>query len=140
MSFRAIKTSKAGIAAVIVALALVGCGGGDSAGVPTTGGQQGQQGQVGEAVQFGSAALSWNAPSTRVNGSRLDPVMDVAGYIVRYGQNPDELEYAESVSCSVLECGVDIDGLTEGTWHFAVHTVDKDGLMSELSEPVSKSI
>lgn len=139
MSVRAINTVKAGIAAFVVAVALVGCGGGsDSAGVPTTGGQQGQQGQVGEAEQVGTATLSWVAPGSRVNGEQMS-TQEIDGFRVLYGKSAAELDQVSEVS-ACLSCTLTLSGLDEGTWYFAVQTVDSDGLVSEPSRTVSKSI
>lgn len=139
MRIRVTKPSKAGIAAVAtaVALALTGCGGGGGGGssVPPSG----DQGSAGK--QANSASLDWVAPSSRADKvTELNPVEDIAGYIVRYGLDPNDLSQEERVRCSAVTCGIDIRNLSAGTWYFTVQTVDRNDLMSAPSEMVRKTI
>lgn len=138
MLFRAIKTSKAGIAAVIVAVALVGCEGeSGNAGVPVNGDQQDHAG--GAASQIGSATLTWIAPSYRVDGTTQLGDSDISGYIVSYGRSATELDQSADVGFCV-SCQFEVGSLERGTWYFAVQTVDSNGLVSARSEVVSKPI
>lgn len=88
----------------------------------------------------GSAKMSWNAPSTRVNGESL-AMGEIEKYIVRYGteQSIEERSYEE-----VVEDGqamtYEVAGLAEDTWYFAIKTIDTNGLESDWSVSVSKTI
>ncbi|WP_339806412.1 fibronectin type III domain-containing protein [uncultured Marinobacter sp.] len=141
MSVRAIKASKAGIAAVICAVALAGCGGeSGNAGVPVNGSQlENTGGQSGETSTTGSATLTWVAPSYRVDGTTQLGDSDISGYIVSYGRSVGELDQSADVGFCV-SCQFEVDSLSEGTWYFAVQTVDSSGLVSARSDVVSKSI
>ena len=85
-----------------------------------------------------AAMLSWTAPLTRVNGESLS-MGEIAGFEVVYGTAPDALDQ----SIAIGDASVDellVDELTEGTWYFAMRTLDTDGNRSALSEMVSKQI
>lgn len=85
-----------------------------------------------------AALLSWTAPLTRVNGESLS-MGEIAGFEVVYGNAPDSLDH----SIAIGDASVDellIDDLSEGTWYFAMRTLDTDGNRSTLSEMVSKQI
>lgn len=84
----------------------------------------------------GSAQLRWTAPAARSDGS---PLADLAGYRVYYGIAPDAL------SCRI-EIGDPqavewtVTGLSPGTWHFAVVSIDSARVESKPSMLVSKQI
>ena len=144
---RVIKVSQAWIAALFLGLMLTGCGGGssgssDSAAAPGSGsggsgGSEPPPSGGGQVVDR-SASLSWNAPFTRENGDSL-AMGDLSGYVIKYGQNPDELsETVRISSASTMEYTV--NNLNDGTWYFTIQVEDVDGLMSAPSSRVSKTI
>ncbi|MEQ5833687.1 fibronectin type III domain-containing protein [Marinobacter sp. NFXS9] len=66
---------------------------------------------------------------------------ELDGYVLRYGTEKD----IESMSNElVVEDGqsmeLKITGLDRGTWYFAMRSVDVDGLKSQWSSVVSKTI
>lgn len=144
MFSRAIATYQAGIAAVVFAFALTGCGGGGSgstSGVPVNDSQTGEEPAAEQSRQTGeslSVEITWVAPSFRKDGSGLSG--EISGYIVRYGRDASELEFAEASDCVAVSCGVDLYDLEPGIWYFSVQTVDTDGLTSEPSDLASKTI
>lgn len=85
--------------------------------------------------------LSWSAPMTRVNGDSI-AMGELERYVIRYGQDRENL----SGEILVNGAGVDsdmsyvVDNLGAGTWYFTIQVQDTAGLLSEPSEPVSKSI
>lgn len=90
------------------------------------------------AVPANAALLSWTAPLTRENGQSLS-MGEIAGFEVVYGTSPDKLDQ----SLAIGDASVDellVDELTEGTWYFAMRTLDTDGNRSSLSEIVYKQI
>lgn len=125
---RVTKMSKAWIAAFVVSMGvlLVGCGGGGS-------GTAGSSG--------GSATLSWSAPLTRVNGESI-PMGELDRYVIRYGQDSDNLGKQVVVENAAAEAEMSyrIGGLDSGTWYFTIQVEDTNGLISEPSDIVSKSI
>jgi len=149
---RVIKVSQAWIAALFLGLVLTGCGGDSSTssggtvgGGAGTGGGSGGSGEGsqppgggGQEVVDRSASLSWNAPFTRENGESLT-MGELDSYVIRYGQNPDELsETVRISSASTMEYTV--NNLGDGTWYFTIQVEDVDGLMSAPSARVSKTI
>ena len=84
----------------------------------------------------GTAQLSWQAPSTRTDGS---PLVDLQGYRIKYGLAPDKLPcLVEIRDPSVTTWKV--TGLSKGTWYFAVASFDSGFVESDLSGVVSKRI
>ena len=89
-------------------------------------------------VPANAALLSWTAPLTRENGDSL-AMGEIAGFEVVYGTSADTLDQ----SLAIGDASVDellVDELTEGTWYFAIRTLDTDGNRSRLSEVVYKQI
>ncbi|WP_227715131.1 fibronectin type III domain-containing protein [Marinobacter sp. 1-3A] len=89
---------------------------------------------------IGNAKMSWNAPGTRVNGESL-AMGEIDSYIVKYGTEQNVEDRTHEI---VVEDGqameYQVAGLTEGTWYFAIKTVDTNGLESDWSVSVSKTI
>ena len=158
MQLCATGNSRAGIAAVVFAVFLAGCGGSESSssassftGTQTPSTETGTQTPSTETesqtpaveapvAKAQSVSLSWLAPGERINGEQLSYTDDIGGYIVLYGQDPENLDQQVEVECSALNCGYEVENLSAGTWYFAVQTVDSSGLVSAPSEPVSRSI
>lgn len=91
-----------------------------------------------ETIPANAALLSWTAPLTRENGDSLS-MGEIAGFEVVYGTSEDTLDQ----SIAIGDASVDellVDELTEGTWYFAIRTLDTDGNRSRLSEVVYKQI
>lgn len=103
---------------------------------PATGGPT--QGSDQESATY-AATLTWQAPRTRANGTALS-MGEIDQYVVRYGTQPD----AETMTSEMVVDGqameAQVAGLTEGTWYFAMRTVDQNGLESAWSEVASKTI
>ena len=91
-----------------------------------------------DTVPVNAALLSWTAPLTRENGDSLT-MGDIAGFEVVYGTSEENLDQ----SLAIGDASIDellVDELTEGTWYFAIRTLDTDGNRSRLSEVVYKQI
>ena len=84
----------------------------------------------------GTAQLSWNAPTTRTDGS---PFENLAGYRIKYGMSPDELPCLIEIRDPKVTTWK-VTGLSPGTWYFAVASFDSGFVESELSGVVSKRI
>jgi hypothetical protein len=136
------KKSVFAIPVLLAGLLLAGCGGGESGqrGVQDTTTTQRQNDPV---VATNKAILSWDAPLTRANGDSID-MGELDTYIIRYGRSEDELtneivlDNGTAQEDSSLEYVV--DGLDAGTWYFTVQVRDFQGLLSEPSNVVSKTI
>ena len=89
-----------------------------------------------QAATLGSAALSWRAPSLNEDGT---PVDDLSGYVVRYGTEPASLD-AQVRIANPQVTSVVIEQLAAATWYFTVSAVAANGVESEPSVPVSKTI
>jgi hypothetical protein len=84
----------------------------------------------------GSATLKWKAPKRNVDGSKLE---DLAGYRIYYSQDPANLfNRVEIPERQIIRAT--IDGLSSGTWYFALTAYTAAGRESELSTIVSKTI
>ncbi len=110
-----------------------GCGGGGGSGSSSNGNGSSH-----------SATLTWDAPTTNVDGT---PLTDLAGYKVYYGtpsHNYTSVVNVGMASCQTTngktECTYTVEGLTPGTYYFAVTAYDTEGDMSVYSNEVSKTI
>lgn len=143
---RVIKVSKAWIAAFTVGMLLAGCGGGgsDEAGTSASGSTSSGNSVVaseGTKAAANTAVLSWSAPSTRVNGDGI-AMGELDKYVIRYGQSADDLslEVVVDNAESYADMSYTVENLAAGTWYFTIQVQDTQGLISEPSEPVSKTI
>jgi len=84
----------------------------------------------------GRATLTWDAPTTRVDGSALSPD-EIGGYEIGYGLVSD----ADPTIIETDVTGVfEIENIPPGTYRFAVRTVDTAGSRSGWSAAVEKNI
>ena len=133
-----IKSSQAWVAALLLGVLLSGCGGGGSGqGPQTTSGDS-------QDVVNRSAVLSWNAPGQRQNGVSLE-LYDLTTYIIRYGQDPGNLDQTVRVSSEQdndypATLSYTVTNLSGGEWYFRVQAEDQNGLVSPPSAMVSKTI
>ncbi|MBC7192348.1 fibronectin type III domain-containing protein [Marinobacter sp.] len=136
------KKSVFAIPVLLAGLLLAGCGGGESgqSGVQDTTTTQRQNDPV---VAANKAVLSWDAPLTRVNGEGLK-AGELDGYIIRYGRSEEEMTNEIEIGDEVAKFNFNpeyvIEGLDEGTWYFTIQVRDSQGLLSEPSNVVSKTI
>ena len=87
-------------------------------------------------VTPGTATVSWVAPTQNVNGTALT---DLAGYNVYYGTNSASLNQKAAVSNAGATAYI-VNGLTTGTWYFAVTSYTSSGVESARSPLSSKTI
>lgn len=89
-----------------------------------------------EGTGFGSATLTWTAPTQRANGS---PLSQLAGYRVYWGQ--ESRNYTESVE--IDNPGVTtyvVENLGPGTYYFATTAITTTGAESDYSNEASKTV
>lgn len=111
---------------ILIALIIGGCGGG-TGGTGTTGATGGTGGGS-------SATLSWDAPTTNIDGSALT---DLAGYKIYYGTSPGN--YSSAVDVGNVNTYT-ISGLSAGANYFAVSAYNTAGNESNKSDEVSKVV
>jgi hypothetical protein len=102
---------------------VAGCGGGVSQ-TPAGAGGPGSA---------GTAALTWNAPTTYTNGS---PLTNLAGYKIHYGK-------ASGIYTATFTVGNVTNytlALPAGTYYFTVSAYDALGSESSLSNEVAKTV
>jgi hypothetical protein len=80
--------------------------------------------------------VTWTAPTANTNGSALT---DLAGYTIYYGTSPTALTKSVSVANAGATDQV-VQGLTGGTWYFAVTAYTSGGLQSSYSTVISRTI
>ena len=98
-------------------------------------------GSTGSAASTPAAAdksvdVTWSAPTANTNGSALT---DLAGYTIYYGTSPSQLSQSVRVPNAGATDHV-VQGLTGGTWYFAVSAYTSAGLQSTYSAVVSRTI
>jgi Putative Ig domain len=87
-------------------------------------------------ARTGSALLTWVPPTENTDGS---PLVDLVGYRVYYGQDPNSLNQTMEITHSGLSSYL-IEGLPRATWHFAVVAVNEWGYESPYSNIASKEV
>jgi len=83
-----------------------------------------------------NATLSWVAPTQNTDGTTLT---NLAGYRIHYGSSPSVLSQTIDIRNAGITSYV-IEGLSAGTYYFAVKAYNSNGNESELSNVVSKTI
>lgn len=83
-----------------------------------------------------SATLSWVAPETNEDGSRLS---DLAGYVVRYGIDARALDREVRILDDETT-SVTIEALERGIWYFSVAAVNAAGVESVPSNVAGKRL
>ena len=83
----------------------------------------------------GSATLAWQAPTENEDGT---PITGLAGYRIYFGPSATELNQLIEVSDAASTTYV-INGLTPGTYYFAVSAYNVFGIEGPLSNIASKS-
>lgn len=89
-----------------------------------------------ESRQKGSVTLSWSPPESRVDGS---PLTNLAGYKIDYGLMSGVYDYEIDVSNAGVMTYV-VENLSPGEWFFAVAAYDAEGLESDPSNEVARTI
>lgn len=89
-----------------------------------------------DAIAAGSATLSWNPPTQNSDGSALT---DLTGYRIYYGRDSNNLGRNLIIDNPGLTRYV-IENLTPARWYFTMTSVNADGVESNRSALVSKTI
>jgi hypothetical protein len=78
-----------------------------------------------------SVTLNWSSPTQNTDGT---PLTNLAGYRVFYGQA--SRRYSKTVSLPAGARSVVVDGLSAGTWYFAIKSINTSGVLSGYSGEV----
>lgn len=89
-----------------------------------------------QQVALGSATLSWQAPTTRTDGT---PLTNLAGYRIRYGTANGSYPNQLTIPNGGLTSAV-LENLPPATYYFVISAYDSQGMESANSSPVSKTI
>ena len=89
-----------------------------------------------ESGAAGSITLSWEAPTTREDGS---PLTDLSGYLIRYGRMSEIYDYEIKIDNPGILTYV-VEDLRPGKWHFVASAYDSSGLESDLSNEAAKVV
>lgn len=85
----------------------------------------------------GSATLCWNAPARNTDGT---PLADLAGYRLYWGRSaggpyPNSVDISDPSTTRYV-----VDGLADGDWYFVTTAVNEDGVESDYSTELEKTI
>jgi Fibronectin type III domain len=87
------------------------------------------------AKATGTATLSWQAPTENEDGT---PIEGLAGYYIHFGPSAAELNQLIEVNDPALTTYA-VNGLTAGTYYFAVGAYNAFGIEGLLSNIATKS-
>lgn len=87
-------------------------------------------------VATGSATLSWQAPTQNDDGS---PLIDLAGYRVYWRNSSGSISQTADLKNAGITSYV-VEGLSPGTWYFALSAFNASGVEGQRSDEVSKNI
>ena len=88
------------------------------------------------APSIGSATLSWEAPTENEDGT---PISGLAGFRIHFGPSATALNQLIEVS-DPASTSYAVDGLSSGTYYFAVSAYNDFGIEGPLSNIASKSL
>ncbi|WNO10123.1 fibronectin type III domain-containing protein [Teredinibacter sp. KSP-S5-2] len=80
-----------------------------------------------------SATISWEIPTTRVNGDAL-PLSSIGGYQVLFRQT-NQTSYAEIMVYDEAQTSLSIDNIESGEYEFLIASFDTDDIFSAYSSP-----
>jgi hypothetical protein len=89
-----------------------------------------------QQIALGSATLSWNPPTQNADGT---PLTDLAGYKIYYGKSSAALDQTISINSVGITTYV-VSNLSPATWYFAMTSYNAQGVESDRSSAVSKTI
>lgn len=121
--------------AIPLLLLLSACGGEDKVPEPETPRPQPPV----TSLDTGSAMLSWQAPESYTDGTRIQ---SLGGYKIYYSPNIAEVSGRQSIP-ALLSPQLDniaLEELSPGQWYFAISAVDSNNVEGELSVILSKNV
>lgn len=88
-----------------------------------------------EASTASSAIVTWSRPVENTDGS---PLTNLSGYVLYYGTGFPVPYSAIFIDASATS--LEIQNLSPGNWYFQIESVNSEGVSSELSPTVFKTI
>lgn len=88
-----------------------------------------------EASTARSATVTWSRPVENTDGS---PLTNLSGYVLYYGTGFPVPYSAIFIDASATS--LEIQNLSPGNWYFQIESVNAEGMSSELSPTVFKTI
>lgn len=100
------------------------------------------------AATGGNATLTWDAPTTRTDGTVLQ---DLVEYRISFGNSPGHYERELALDAADLDCAAPSNGaaprcsftledLSVAHWYFVVQAVDSAGNVSAFSNEAMKTV
>ena len=127
----------------VASMFVIGCGGGggeDGSEGASTSASQGNaasnNSSAGQAAVANSSEISlgWDTPTEREDDSALE-LYEIDGYVIAYGDAPDALETTYTITGGQVTSHT-FESVDQGTYYFAIATVDSDGSQGAYSDPV----
>lgn len=87
-------------------------------------------------VANGSATLSWTPPTQNIDNT---PLTTLAGFRIAYGRSQTALDQSVQLANPGLTTYM-VSNLSAGTWYFSMYSYTTDGVESDGSNVVSKTI
>jgi hypothetical protein len=87
-------------------------------------------------IAAGAATLTWDPPTENLDGT---PLVDLAGFRIYYGKNPENLTQVVVLNNPGLTRYV-VENLTPARWYFEITSLNGDGVESRRSQSASKTI
>lgn len=97
----------------------------------------GQSASQGQENPIGNPLLTWQAPTTRTDGSKLDQTA-ISHYELKYGTSPTSMNGTQTIAGTATS--YEVKGLTSGNYYFVIQAVDKNGTKSQPSNRIEVSI
>ena len=89
-----------------------------------------------ESSGTGSVTLSWQAPTTREDGT---PLTNLAGYYIHHGRMPGVYDSEVKLTNPGLTTYV-VENLSPGTWYFVLSSYDSDDIESVYSNEIREEV
>ena len=90
---------------------------------------------VSEPQPSNSTLIGWTPPTERADGT---PLNSISGFKIYYGRNSSQLDQVINVASGLT--AYQVSNLEQGTWYFAVSTLDGNGLEGARTSVISKVI
>jgi hypothetical protein len=87
-----------------------------------------------------TVTLTWNAPTTRIDGSPLNPLTDLSAYKIHYGTLSQSYTQTVTVENTGANPVTYTLNLGPGTYYFAITSIDASNQESTYSNEASKTL
>jgi len=91
-----------------------------------------------DPTTVGNTTITWNAPSTRVDGTPI-AMSELGGYYLYYGKSPDDISTVINIQ-DPYTFEITLNNLPSGKYYFRVSAFDTDGIEGPKSQTISKDV